>query len=279
MAQPFEFTLVNRRFHELNPVSFGYQQCPPGHAYGPTERFYYLIHYVVSGKGIFQREGREYLLSPGQCFVILPGQTTYYRADSTDPWCYIWLGFTASLPLPRRMTEPILQSETAASLFPAMLSYLQSEITGPEIYLAARLWDLYSHFACHDRATLALPHDESLMLRAKNLIETEYMLDLTVQGLADRLHLDRSYFSTLFKRQFGRSPQQYLVDHRLSVAALLLTRYHYTPAQAARACGYTDGCNFSRMFRRKYGATPSAFRRFPSPSSPPLGVWLPDEEN
>lgn len=279
MENPHEFTLVNRRFRELNPISFGHQQCPPSHAYGPATRFYYLIHYIVSGKGMFVRQGQTYALHAGQCFVIRPDETTYYEADRADPWQYIWIGFTASLPLPDRMTSAVIESKRAAILFPEMLSYLQTEVEQPEIYLTARLWELYSHFACHDRTTLPIAHTESLMLRAKNVIETEYMHEITVEGLAKRLHLERSYFSTLFKKQFGMSPQQYLVDYRLSVAALLMTRYHYTPSLAARASGYTDPCNFSRMFRRKYGVTPGQYRRSPVVEGERLTVFAPLDED
>ncbi len=255
-----EFSLVNRRFHELNPLVFGHEVCKPLHSYGPATRFFYLIHYVVSGEGIFQRGGKQYRVRAGQCFVICPDDITFYQADEADPWHYIWLGFTTSLPLPPRMTAPILESETAARIFPEMLRYMEAGVEQPEIYLTARLWELYSHFSCHDR-TADQSHTETLMLRAKNAIESEYMQEITVEGLAKRLHLERSYFSTLFKKYFGISPQGYLVNYRLRIAALLLTREHYTPTLAARATGYTDLCNFSRMFKKKYHMSPSEYAR------------------
>lgn len=259
MSESQSFALVNRNFRELNPIQFGHEYCLSSHAYGPATRFFYLIHYVVSGEGIFQRGGKEYHLHAGQCFVIRPDETTYYRADAQNPWHYVWIGFTTSLAIPSRMSAPVLESETASRIFLEMLQRMEEGVDQPELYLTARLWALYAHFACRDEEITKIGSAKTMMLRAKNAIETEYMQPVTVESLAKRLHLERSYFSSLFKRQFGVSPQKYLVEYRLGIAARLLLRERYTPSEAAHAVGYFDLCNFSRMFRKKYGTSPSEY--------------------
>ena len=58
--------LENRHWREINPVQCGWQECEPGHAFGPSARTHYLLHYVVSGKGHFTVRNRRYTLGPGQ---------------------------------------------------------------------------------------------------------------------------------------------------------------------------------------------------------------------
>ena len=70
----------------------GFEECEPGHAYGPAVRNYYLIHFVKSGKGVFSVGGNDYALEKNSAFLIRPGVVSYYRADSDDPWHYAWLG-------------------------------------------------------------------------------------------------------------------------------------------------------------------------------------------
>ena len=53
--------------------------------------------------------------------------------------------------------------------------------------------------------------------------------------------------------------QDYLIDTRLSKAAELLVR-GYTVAESAAIAGYSDSFNFSKMFKRRYGVSPSAYR-------------------
>lgn len=60
---------------------------------------------------------------------------------------------------------------------------------------------------------------------AKNFIETQYADDISIQMIADSLNLARSYFSIIFKKCTGKSPQAYLVGYQLEKAAHFMTNY------------------------------------------------------
>ena len=62
----------------------GMEECDPGHHYGPTSRSEYLIHYILSGKGIFQADGKTYQLRENNAFIICPDEVTYYQADIVE---------------------------------------------------------------------------------------------------------------------------------------------------------------------------------------------------
>ena len=81
--------LDNLHMADINPRICGVEACAPGHSFGPAVREYFLLHYVVRGKGIFRRGKREYTLQAGEIFVIRPGEVTYYEADMRDPWEYM----------------------------------------------------------------------------------------------------------------------------------------------------------------------------------------------
>ena len=70
----------------------GYENCVPGHSYGPILRNGYLIHYILSGSGIYKARGRIFRLKEGDAFLICPGELIYYRADLKTPWSYTWIG-------------------------------------------------------------------------------------------------------------------------------------------------------------------------------------------
>ena len=46
-------------FSDLNPLQFGYESCNKSHFFGPAVRTYWLIHFVVSGSGIFKIKDKE----------------------------------------------------------------------------------------------------------------------------------------------------------------------------------------------------------------------------
>ncbi len=84
----------NENFIDLCMYQFGYEQCDPGHSFGPATRNHYLFHYVLSGTGTLMAdnakgETQTYSVKSGQGFMIFPGQINTYIADEQLPWKYI----------------------------------------------------------------------------------------------------------------------------------------------------------------------------------------------
>ena len=87
------------------------------------------------------------------------------------------------------------------------------------------------------------------------------MRDVSIGELAGKLNLNRSYFSTLFRKKTGKSPQQYLTDYRMGCACQLMTEHGYSPGKAALSTGYPDIFSFSRMFKKHFGVFPREYSR------------------
>ena len=63
---------------ELSIFNCGLERCAPGQTWGPGIRDHYLIHLVVSGKGVFEVGGRTYEVVPGDLFFARPNQLIRY---------------------------------------------------------------------------------------------------------------------------------------------------------------------------------------------------------
>ena len=256
--------IVKKHWRHIVPMHCGTHRCDSGHFFGPTQRQYYLVHYIFSGTGTFKNSRGTYQLSKGQAFVIRPGEMTYYEASKDTPWHYGWLGFTCSDPL------PVLDQDTfeIAALKPVFssISSAMSLSMGREWYLLSLINQMLAVLV--DAAAPQAGGTHRDIRRAKFSIETNYMQKFSIQELADSLHLERSYFSTLFKREVGCSPQQYLIRCRLENAASLLADQKLRPGEVAMAVGYPDEFSFSRAFRKAYGVSPSEYRRQESSSAP-----------
>ena len=64
--------IADQHWKDINPLQCGWEQCEAGHSFGPTVRGFYLIHYVLSGRGIFSAHGTDFSLRKGQMFIIHP---------------------------------------------------------------------------------------------------------------------------------------------------------------------------------------------------------------
>jgi len=244
----YDVIVSNKNYNGLNPILFGYEQCLKHQTFGPTIRGYYLIHYVVSGIGYFTINNREYKVKAGEMFVIPPFKEAFYRADSENPWYYIFIGFTTDSELPIPLNDTI-HCPKALKIFNDM-KYCEKNYLGRSAYLSARLWDLFALLLENSK------EDVDVIEKATDCIHAEYMTDLTVEKLAMRLNLDRSYFSTLFKKKTGMSPKQYLFNYRMNVASSLLIHEKKSISVTAYSVGYTDIFNFSKMFKKHFGLSP-----------------------
>lgn len=246
--------IANQNYHGINPVIVGSDNCAPSHSFGPAIRGYYLIHYVVSGTGIFRTAKEEYRLRAGEMFVILPGEETYYEADAVTPWHYIWIGFTAEGSLPIHLS-PVIHAPAAAVIFQKMLDCANHE-KGRSAFLCARLWELFTLLLESSDRT-----EVDYVQYALDCIHSEYVEPITVELIASRLGLNRSYFSTLFKTRMGISPKRYLFEYRMHMAASLLTKEKKPVTVTANSVGYTDIFNFSKMFKQYYGVSPQEYAK------------------
>ena len=248
-----EEIIINERYRDFNPVSFGSESCRKSWSFGPAIRDHWLLHYVVSGFGIFEREGKSYRLEPGDIFVIPPFIETYYEADSQKPWHYIWIGFTSENDIPEALKGPIIRCEGAGQIFADMLS-CQNMDGGKSAFLSSCIWRLSALLL--ESKTEKTDYVE----KALNCMHSEYMNNINVASIAHRLNLDRSYFSVLFHKKVGTPPVQYLLNLRLEKAAELMLIHGETPTSAAASCGFADLYHFSKAFKKKYGVSPRHYK-------------------
>jgi two-component system response regulator YesN len=84
--------------------------------------------------------------------------------------------------------------------------------------------------------------------------------NLSVEELCDHLHVSPAYFSTVFKRESGRSFVSYLTDVRMQKAEELLNVTNDKTYLIAQKVGYTEPNYFSYVFKKKFGISPSKYR-------------------
>ena len=253
-----EIALVDRGFSDLNPVLCGDEICEPGHESGPAPRHCYLLHYVVSGRGTLENPRGKYNISAGSCFVIHPEEFTTYRADDSEPWYYIWLGLTGGLA--HRFGEfGDVIGIANPSLFMSLPDCRGIEI-GREEYLAGKAFMLLSALSAVAGQSDRRRRSREYADRTANYINQRYSEHISVAQLADSLHLDRRYFTTMFRAEYGISVKEYITKIKLENAKRLLSA-GFSVTKTAEMTGYADVFNFSKMYRKHFGESPSGRSR------------------
>ena len=85
--------------------------------------------------------------------------------------------------------------------------------------------------------------------------------DLSVDTICRILHVSPNYFSTIFKRETGQTYIAYVTQLRLEKAVELLEHTDDKTYVIAEKIGYPDQNYFSYVFKKKYGVSPTKYRR------------------
>lgn len=102
--------------------------------------------------------------------------------------------------------------------------------------------------------------NNELIRRAITFISKNYASKITLNDVASYVHLNPSYFSTIFKHSCGSSFKEYLNMVRVEESKRLLANTDYSVIDIAIATGFEDQSYFSKVFKKYTGLTPKQFR-------------------
>lgn len=244
------FTTVFEKNTELNdiiPYYTGYHRCSPAHTYGPHIRAHYLIHFVLSGKGILQNENGVFKIKSGEMFIIKPDEVTTYTADTGDPWEYVWIAFGGSFAKLFSSAETVYKTDS--DYIARLTEQINTRSTAPEIY-AAFIFELSHKLLCNEKTSA----DDEIS-RIKRYIRLNYMDDIKVGDLAKEYGFERSYLFRKFKERQGIGIKDYIIKKRMEKAKEFLELGH-SVSDTAYLVGYKDEFNFSKAFKKFYGSSP-----------------------
>ncbi|NOU95289.1 response regulator [Paenibacillus sp. LMG 31456] len=95
---------------------------------------------------------------------------------------------------------------------------------------------------------------------AKHYIEDHLAEEVSLEEVADRIGLNASYFSQLFKQSTQETFVQYRTRRRIEKAKKLLAQPHYRITDISGEVGYADHPHFTKTFKKYTGLLPSEFR-------------------
>lgn len=251
----------------------GIQNCIPNHAYGPGQREEYIIHFICEGKGIYKVNGTTHQLQKGDFFVIPPNTEVYYKADETEPWDYLWVGFNG-IKATTYLTHAGIDAEHLTGHYQNtsyILACIQQMVLARtltyhnELKRQAALLQILAALMEVHHDTLSpeeqheYPHRVYLQ-QALEYMNTHIKENIKINEIAAFIGIDRSYLSSIFKNTLHISPQEYLLQLRIDRAAELLKNTDEKISVIANEIGYSDPLTFTKMFKKVKGMSPSDWR-------------------
>lgn len=96
---------------------------------------------------------------------------------------------------------------------------------------------------------------------AKRYIDMHFKEALTLEQLAEEVHMNKYYLSHAFKREYGVSPINYMISKRIEESKYLLAETDLSLSQIAQLLGFSSLSYFSQVFRRTENISPMEYRQ------------------
>ncbi len=94
----------------------------------------------------------------------------------------------------------------------------------------------------------------------KEVIDAHICLPMTVENLAQLTNTSISAFKKEFKRIYNSTPSAYIIDKRIENVANRLKMSDDSISNIGYQCGFSSSSHLSRVFKTKYGISPSKYR-------------------
>lgn len=228
-----------------------------------------MWYYCVEGQGEFKVEGNRIILQPGHLLMTLPD--TPYSCKPLPGGCTVhFLGFTGPscteiLHVCGMAAAGIFQLSSADvfNTYMDRLLQLQQQNSCQEEFSKlcyGLMVDLAPHIERMSEPTPSIPVNEAVQMIIE-ILEKNYSRPISLQELADEVHLSKEYLCTLFKRETGHTILQQLTLIRIGWARLFLEQYpDKRVCEVGQMCGFDSTSYFGKKFREIVGLTPEKYR-------------------
>ena len=240
--------------------------------------------YIVSGQLKITVWSHSYHVYPGDIVIILPHAIHSIERFGNESGEYFNIVFHFSIlgsdTCYDKYARPFMTHEKTVncyersgsglntSLTPLVRSLIENRrnsYTTHEYLVKANLFMLIhllnQHCMDANENELALHLTSDKLKAALYHIHNSYDRDIPVQKAAALCGFSESHFMKLFKELTGMSFTAYLIRHRLELSASQLAETNLSVSEIAANCGFHNDSYFTRAFTKKYGITPTRYRK------------------
>ena len=234
-------------------------------------------YFTLRGAGEVSCAREQFQTGVGELLLLAPGVPRSYRIPvPKEGWEFYWLHFRATPRLTHTLdwfdrrrvwrrhmvTDVSLRVRLATSLEEMhQLNLTHPDLPGREAILEAMLEAVILRIASSETKPQPSPLVDTRIENALEHFHRDIAAPSGVDRLAEVAGLSRSQFCSLFRQGTGRTAQQYVEDRRLEMAAYYLRTTAQSVSEVAEMVGFQNPFYFTNRFRRRFGKSPSDYRR------------------
>lgn len=230
----------------------------------PNGMPYHQIFVVAAGRGTYTCAGKTYPLEPGSCFFV-PKDTVHEYRGTDNNFTTRWVAFDGENILKILAALDLTEGCAFGGGLQSPFDYAQQQLieqtkqNADNTVLSAHTYSALIAFA--QMRSLTANGGDALE-RAREFMRTHCAEPLSLDEIAAEVHMSKYNFCRAFKKSFGVTPFDYLLQLRVRSAKLLLAaRRDLSVSQIAEKTGFRDAGYFIKCFKKLEHVTPLEFRK------------------
>lgn len=236
----------------------------------------HVFEYVESGTGTLEIGGQRFHPQAGDVYRVPAWTEHTYYSDARTPWTKYWFNLEGRLieelvDLYRLQEQYLFRGcqEGGKIILETLEQLRQLDHEEAQSYMAVQGLKLIMALSSQGSGG-----DESK--GGKNPLAYRlhaYLTSRTFQKMPSLEELSKSIHRSpiqtirIFRKEFGITPHEFLLARKLNAGADLLSGSSRSIKSVADVLGFDDEYYFARVFKKKKGISPGAFRRNRTPSS------------
>ena len=228
------------------------------------------LFYILGGKGQFLIQDQLFPVNVNNLVIINPMVTHTEVSLNAQPLEYIVLGIEGiELATSKNSNGQFsildhFESVEISSCLRNILREMEQKNTGYEDVCQAYMEILVIRLMRN--TTLSVPAKPQVSsgnrqcAAVRRYIDLHFKEALTLEQLAEDAHMNKYYLSHAFKREYGISPINYMINRRIEESKYLLAETDLSMSQIAQLLGFSSLSYFSQVFRRTQSVSPMEYR-------------------
>lgn len=229
----------------------------------------YLLQYTLGGKGYIEMDGMTTELTSGKAFLIpFPHDSRYYLGkEEGEEWNFCYVHFNGLIAdtyydyISKMQGNIVSVSENSQSIQTFMKEY-QAVQNGKQhgqynnsIFLYQFLMLFLQDLETPTHSIRIGCVDKAVDWMTQNFATQKNLSEMCMEIGVSLAHLTRQ-----FHQQKGITPMHYLRNIRLEHSLVLLSSTVLTVEEIALECGFSSANYYTKVFRKSFGLTPTAYR-------------------
>lgn len=263
---PFYIRIPNYKINsDIFAIEAGYNYVPPGLCQ-IFRRDVFILHYIASGEGVFL----DCDFDESNGYFVVPNELEIIKSDKENPYECYWIMFKGDgagellekLNLKHNCVFSVDNKQDCIDCIKEVLFKNDYSNEAEEAYaIQSALYKIISiHMKSAEIDEINTPSVAAVIAKT---IKRNYRDPMKIAEIAKEFNISRNYMYTVFKKEYGISPQEYLIRRRIEKSKQLLTNNgaRLSIKEISNAVGFENPLYFSRLFHARTGVSPSQYRK------------------